>query len=569
MDIEIIRNIDRIKSLSAEWDEILTGNANMNPFITVQWMLIWWDFFGKDKELYVLHIYDNEITVGFFPLMVRRKLLYREYCFIGRPQGSHIDLIVRQGYEEKFIEETVDHLLSISGSSLFMLHGMNRDNKCSRIFMKKLAGRQHFVKTLKTYFINMTSVGSDEFFRSRKSHYTIAQTFKRERSLSKVCTLNFSKAEADEIDAIFPLHEKRWSRKNDENGFGKGIVKCFFNYLACNNGQKDGSPLSADVYLLKAGETPIAFTYTVSCGGRVTFYRLAHDDDFALFKPGMIVTKKTIETCFINSCDIFDFSTGDELYKQFWTDDYELTDQIIFGTDTIISSIIIAAGRLRYMLHCRLKKVRILVYFKKVTIGRIKYIVSFKPVLSFFAGAVKCIRQNGSLHAVLLFAGNTYNNLTDNGIRLYKKKHRISMPFYSNDFSLKVIPSLDELPFLKELLYIDTEKITHRYYKGSKCILIYRNSIPAGYIWICNSEIWNRNRIIWKARKTGDLCCYDLCIFRQYRSKKLMSDILQYLIKKLSPKGRSRLYLLVNCLDRKTIAIADEIFDRADSCETK
>ena len=473
MNIEIIQNINWLMTYRDEWNSILAENSNNNPFITPDWIKHWWNYFGSGKELYVIRVYDDSMTIGIFPLMLKEKMGFTYFNFVGYRQSSRMDFIVRHGYESRFIDLITAHMLHVKGRAVYCLHGLNREDYCYKLIMKKLSKNTYFKKEIINHIINLYAFERDEYFSSRKSHCTIKQTLRREKKLLGISALQIVRANENDIDIIFPLHQKRWSRKNDGNGFGRGKLKCFFEFLAK---QKETSDFKVSVFLLKAGDLPIAFTYLIECNNRAVFYRLAHDDDFSIFKPGMIAIKQTIEECFSGKMSIFDFSTGDEQYKSFWADDYEFMEEVTFGTDSTSVGLIILLKRIKHSFRMLLKKSNILVRFKRDTIGKIKYYLSLYPALSFMKILCNRVSRKGLLRYIVDSFGVKAVCLSRNG---YKTNPLIS---------LKKVASLDDLPLVTEICALHPQKIVHRYHKGSRLNIILLNGNPAGYVWVSEKK---------------------------------------------------------------------------------
>ena len=59
----------------------------------------------------------------------------------------------------------------------------------------------------------------------------------------------------------------------------------------------------------------ISFIYGFTYKDRYTFYRIGHDDNFAMFSPGELVLRYKIKDCFEKGYKVFDFGVGHEPYK--------------------------------------------------------------------------------------------------------------------------------------------------------------------------------------------------------------------------------------------------------------
>ena len=88
MEIKVIRQIEALGPYLDEWNDILEENGNDNPYITPDWIIGWWRFFGNGRLLYIIVLYDRERAIGFLPLMGEKKRLYIKYRIIGCPHAA-------------------------------------------------------------------------------------------------------------------------------------------------------------------------------------------------------------------------------------------------------------------------------------------------------------------------------------------------------------------------------------------------------------------------------------------------------------------------------------------------
>ena len=65
MDIEIVKDIEKLRLYKDKWQEILHDQSNENPFIELDWVISWWHYFGKHHELFVIVLKDSNTIIGF------------------------------------------------------------------------------------------------------------------------------------------------------------------------------------------------------------------------------------------------------------------------------------------------------------------------------------------------------------------------------------------------------------------------------------------------------------------------------------------------------------------------
>ncbi len=553
MQVSIIHNKSELAPYRSEWDDILLENGNTNPYVTPDWISGWWDFFGEGKEMCILVLSDSGRNVGFCPLMRMKKRLHQEIRFIGHPQAGRMNLIVRRGYEQELSSQVIGYLMSQKGPALCTLHGLSKQDECYGFLRQALGSAPCCVQTQQSSVIDLIPGGEEEFFRVRRQHYRIKKTISREKALSRLCCVTFEKVSPAELETIFTLHQKRWQKKIDGNGFGKGRSKEFFSWLASGG----RSPFwHAEVYLLKAGSRPIGFAYGIECGGRFTFYRIAHDDDFAFFKPGMIVTKKMLEQCFKAGYVKFDFSTGDEEYKKSWTDGVELIDKITFAAAHPSAQFLVFMARFTDSVRRALKKNAALVRFKRVTAGKMRYFFSPAHALTLLRRLGDTIRLQGWRELSTVFMPSRS-----------ERRVRYSVPSPETApsdcvLSLREAP-LEETELISSLTVREPGKIVRRYAKGGRCQILMKGEEPVGYAWISQSKVTDGKKLLWQPEKTGDHCCYDICVYKK-QPDQVCRQALLCLARQPLPGRHHTMELILRRRDRKLWRAAEELFQARD-----
>lgn len=564
MEVQILRDLHQLMEHTGAWNELLLLNNNQNPYMTLDWISAWWRFYGDEYMLCCVMFTEDRQTLGFLPLMAKRKCGITEYRFIGTPQSARNGLPVRPGFEKAVASKALIWFQGILSDAVFNLRGMSRTDICLNQILEGIPSRRYILKKEPVYYIQLEQNSRESYFQNVRKHYNIRKATNYEKSFDKILPLRFLPAASEEVELIFPLHEKRWTRKNDGNGFGKGVSRQFFSWLA-----REGNPdISAEpvsfqtgVYLLWAGRLPIGFAYGFFCNGHFAFYRLAHDNDFGVIHPGLLIVKKMIERCYELNLQCVDFSTGDEAYKQDWAEDHETFCQVLFGSETLAARLYVSAAILKEKLRQRLKKSKNLVYFKRVSLGRIKYAISGASIRS-FVEKVRLTLKLWSLGNLLCCIAKKI--VLKTGISGQYRLFEIERTYRHkpNENGLTIRPAeLDKLDFLSNLTAMPAENIVRRYKNKERCCLLYDGDRIAGSVWISGTQLGDAGRIWWKAKNVNDRCIYEFCFF-----KKLTVDGYKEILCRLAQEcagaeKSAHVHFLVHCFDRRLLRAASGFLD--------
>ena len=111
MKLEVIEDIHRFKQLESDWGGLITRYPGKNPFLTYEWMISWLEVFGKEVQLLVLAVRDDDTLRGIAPLCIRGgKVL----TFIGYPQNDYADFLIDPATPE-VLGEIVSTIFSLKG----------------------------------------------------------------------------------------------------------------------------------------------------------------------------------------------------------------------------------------------------------------------------------------------------------------------------------------------------------------------------------------------------------------------------------------------------------------------
>lgn len=534
MKVVTVHRIEELADYKGVWEKILDDNHNDNPFLTYDWVVRWWNFFGKEHELLVVLVFKDKEVVGICPFMITKKRVFHEVNFIGYGRASYMDLIMKSELRNEVIRAVAEFCFHLGKRFVFHLHGMREDSPNLLLLKEALIASKvrFFTKSIVSRFISTSDKDFDQYYKSRCTHDSIRIIKKIEKRLSEMGSIEWKKLSEDTIDNIFLLHEKRWLKKNDGNGFAKGRAKEFFTSLAL---EKSMDYLKVHVYSLNFSNRIIGFSYGLECGGKFLFYRIAHDDDFAVFAPGKIVTKLSIKDCFHNGLKVFDFSTGYERYKAEWTDETVCIHSVIFGVGGALPRFIVSMYRALEKTKQLLKKNKALVHFKNNTLGKLKYLLSkehFSYLIKKISGRIK----NDGIKAILTGIGKAALKVFYDceEYLVLKKDSAGGCTGNGSESYITRISNLDELDNLSELMDMEADSITRRFFKGQKCLLIENENQIAGYAWVSFEDILTKGM---KYRPCNDMkciCVYGMRVLQKNNDNAIIGSIAGYVAEKFS-----------------------------------
>jgi CelD/BcsL family acetyltransferase involved in cellulose biosynthesis len=327
IEISKIESMDELLKIENEWNELAEKSNPDNVFISFDWVLNWWKYFGLNNKMFIMLAKKDERIIGIAPLMLSpTKMLgvsLKKLEFIGMPLSDYCDFIIEPDVledETNFIlKEFYDYILQKSILWSFVkLNRLSDSSQTLEISKQVLSSRK-----LRMYSVMQTDICPSYFFddewKEFRESINSRTTRKRLNQLRNMGNLDFLTLES-EVDSeknlqllnlFFEQHKKRWDNSSTPSMFTDENYKTFFISVFMSLLDKK----KADLYCLKLNDTPVAFQFAFL--GKVKFmaYISSYDCSYAKNSPGIVMHKFVMEHCASRKYKEFDMMRGNEKYK--------------------------------------------------------------------------------------------------------------------------------------------------------------------------------------------------------------------------------------------------------------
>ena len=319
--IERIDTIDQITPLKSEWNSLLKKSETNIIFLTFEWIISWWKCFGKEKELFILLVKDNEKLVGIAPLMITTLNLgikIKKIEFIGTPLSNYCDFIISEKCEDKrdVLRSIYDYLLKEKDSwdiiSLKEIPEVSSTLTISEEILKSS-------NVLFSIFPDNISpiIIFEESERKEIEKKLNKKDIKRKlRGLNREGILGYNhckdKNEAEMLlNIFFQQHIKRWKSTSTPSMFEDEKYKAFYHELTKSLLPKKW----VDISVLRFNGGVIATQFGFTYNNKYEGYTHTYDKTYAKYSPGVILLMLNIENYLSKNFREFDLGRGDDPYK--------------------------------------------------------------------------------------------------------------------------------------------------------------------------------------------------------------------------------------------------------------
>ena len=379
--LEIYDQISRSKIV---WEK-LEKEGVLTPFQSFSWVSNWYNTIGKEiRQLSpkIVVVKDELGPILLFPLGVEKKYNLRTLIWLGGDQADYTAPIINKrfnikNYSIKNIWKKIINEISNIDHFLFKNQIINIDNFSNPLFeildyhQSGSSTQALILPSWIQYYESMT--GSKTRQTDRRKHKKLSQTGTVEFVIADdIPTKNKI------IEVMIEQKVQRYSDTNVWNMFSKKeYINFYKNHITAdvnNNFQTHFSGLKID-------DNFIATHFGIIDNN--TFYYLMPGQDtnvFAKYSPGRLLLLELLKWSFENNIKTFDFTGGNEFYKQQWNNQtfsiYEINGQLTLS------------GKIYYFL------LKIIIKIKRIKILQ----GSVKSVFLFFKSLIYNFSEKSKTH---------------------------------------------------------------------------------------------------------------------------------------------------------------------------
>ncbi|MDG5815355.1 GNAT family N-acetyltransferase [Chitinispirillales bacterium ANBcel5] len=329
MRLEEINSVKKLKSIIAQWNDLIYESKTATPFQSPEWILNWWYQFGND-HLRVITVYNSENKlIALAPLFLYEVHGEKTLSFIGSGISDYLDIIIKNGYETQVLNSLYKYFQHNQHQySIIDLQEVKKDSILLTIKNDKLTS-VHITQLSRCPYLILPN-SSDEFIThiaSKKLRKNIRRGIKYLEKNKSMVSMEIADDNTFEVfmDDLIKVHTKRWKNKGMNGVLSEDKVKKFH---LCS-----GREMVRNNRLL---------LYRFSCEEKVcaAFYILVHNDcaygyisgfdaNFENVSIGSVCLYLAMKDLIAKGFRVFDFLRGEEDYKYSWGAKNRVNHQII------------------------------------------------------------------------------------------------------------------------------------------------------------------------------------------------------------------------------------------------
>lgn len=339
LTLERISTAAEFSALKNEWDEFHLGTQFPSPFLSWDYIDVWWDVYGDkgfDVKMYIARGANGNI-VGAAPLMISRKGAFagarsnfRHLSFlggVGDQLSESLELPALPGYEVSLGEATAELILrEFTGQwDVCYFYQVPKDSRSTNAMLRRLAGAGIGIKTVISEKSPYRPVRGtwDETVKSRSSstREIISKTFTNPRNKYKHTRLTVGEHIGFEnaYEELVRLAELRW---------GSEAVRAFhtpefvdFHWKLAPRLLEKGQMMFG---IIEIDGQYAGAVYDIIFNNIKWTYQLPWDPVFQHAKVGVTLSLWSVADAYERGLDAVDFLPGESGFKDRWATDHRI-----------------------------------------------------------------------------------------------------------------------------------------------------------------------------------------------------------------------------------------------------
>jgi CelD/BcsL family acetyltransferase involved in cellulose biosynthesis len=339
--VELRFDIHIYNSLNIELKEIWNKfelESSYSAFQSFSWVEAWYDNIGSDIYDIVLQIVvvKNEgVIYGIFPLSVRKLMRIRILEWIGGINSDYLGPLLCDDWKNVNIPFLkLWDKIDIKIQKYDVMHLVKQAAKISDIdnpFVSEFNSRHN-----RSSYQAILDITWNDFQENKIKNKIIADIRRQKKRLAKLGEVEFLVADSNLekrgiINEMIKQKKYRYHQTGEWNMLSIYKYELFYEKLALI----DSDVIKIHCSSLSVGNKLIATHVGLVCGNRYYYIMPSNEyKDWGKYSPGKVLLEYLIKWSIDNGFKIFDFTIGDESYKQQWcdvkTDLYETFNVVTF-----------------------------------------------------------------------------------------------------------------------------------------------------------------------------------------------------------------------------------------------
>ncbi|HKT33991.1 MAG TPA: GNAT family N-acetyltransferase [Nitrospira sp.] len=324
MHIEVITEYSKFLALGPVWNKLLERSGIDHPFLTHEWISVWWECFGEAATPYILTVVSGDDIIAIAPLMLNRGRLYG--CPIRRLQAmvnvytERFDLLLGERPQEACLliwAYLKDHAHEWDVLELRQLPGDARALEYLPPLVEKDGYRVGLWSANDAPYVAIRQPWEAYYQSLKKAHRSNVRNHTRQLERQGPVTLDVvaidDRWEADMEDAL-KLEAVTWKVDEGTSLRSRQESALFYRRML----QRATQLGWLHMCFLKVGSARIAVRISLLYRNKLFMLKSGYDEAYHRYSPGQVLTERLLREAWEKKWDEIDFLGNEERWKLCW-----------------------------------------------------------------------------------------------------------------------------------------------------------------------------------------------------------------------------------------------------------
>lgn len=309
--LDEVHGVEGLESLRAEWSALGDRCPWTTPFQRPEWLIPWAHHFGADSSE-ALTLRAGGALAGLLPLFVIRHRSERVVALLGQGLSDYLDVLIDPSRAPSGAQRIIDALLTREDVwNTLSLESLRMTSPLLRVAFPS-GWREDIAPRMPTLVLPLAEA---EALRTRRLRTGLRQAHRR---VSGAGGFEVTRVQGDAVrptlEALFLLHQRRWTQRGQPGLFASDAVRAFLHDVARELSASGRLRLST----LRLEGRLAAVDFGFRDGDTVYAYATGFDPELSRFSPGLLLTEQAIQAARDEGAQAFDFLRGQEAHKLLW-----------------------------------------------------------------------------------------------------------------------------------------------------------------------------------------------------------------------------------------------------------
>jgi len=324
----VYEGLNSLERLRPAWEDLLASYPAASIFSTWEWLAPWWRAFGGGQQLLVFAFFDDDGKLAALaPLSIGTQrgpggIKFRVLRLMGdgSQDSDNLDLPVRPGYEDAFIEALLNGLQQRAHAWHYAeMNTFPSSSPAAALLSQHLSWRRWTTLTHRRPWSVVSLPDTWDKFLKQLTSKERGKIGLRTRRLEKRCCVRFVKCTDQQgippcLEALFSMHQRHWQILGEPGSFLLEARRNFYFDIARTLLARQW----LEFWFLDLDGKPVAAQFGFRYRNTVYSLQEGFDPDYSSDSVGYVLRGYVLKQLIAEGVSRYDFLAGEAPSKARW-----------------------------------------------------------------------------------------------------------------------------------------------------------------------------------------------------------------------------------------------------------